>query len=235
MKAKILFFIPLFLNCAIVKSQVNQNFIEKIQDYKEKVQTTSSCLMFDNCIDTATFNIKTYMEMFPSLKMRNKNYVFDYYYHYFDSYYYSDEKPHIYVKNRRFNLIHHINRKADKINLQGEEREDFVRRSIYWFLNDSSHRAVHYIYPEDTEEGYLQYLYFLNFGELFALKWHSNYERKKVITNKQEFAELLSGDTTQLQHVLLFDTMFSVLFSSDAVIVKHRFSCTILPLRLPNA
>ena len=241
MKAKILFFIVLFLKFAILKSQTNVDFIKKIQNYKEAVKITASGLMFNDSIDTSTFNIKAYMEMYPAIKIKEKGYIFDYYY--YDNW--SDAKPHIYVKSKNFNLINHINKNADEIKLKGGERDDFIRRSIYWFLKDSCNKANQNVFPEDTEAGYFQYLYFYEFGEQFALKWHASYKKKKVITAKQELEEILnqyaeqlqqvdtigieremSGssisfcDTTALQHFLLSDSVISVQFNVDHVIVK---------------
>jgi len=236
MKVKTLFFIALFLKFAILKSQVNVDFIEKIQNYKEAIKLTTSNLMFNDFIDTSTFNIRAYMEMYPAIRIGKKGYVFDYYY--YDNF--LDGKPHIYVRNKKFNLLNHINKNADKIKLKGEEREDFIRRSIYWFLKDSCTKANRNVFPEDIEEGYLQYLYFYEFGELFALKWHANYEKKKVISTKQELKEILNQcleslqhidsmetvgsisfcDTTALQRFLLMDSIISMQFNTDYVIVN---------------
>ena len=235
-----LFFITLFLKFAILNSQVNID-IEKIQDYKKEVKIISSNLMFNDSIDTSTFSIKTYMGLYPSLKIRKKNYVFDYYY--FDDF--LDGKPYIYVRNKRFDLIKDVNKKADERKLKGEERTDFILRSLHYFLNDPINRANKNVIPEDTEKGYVHYLYFCEFGELFALKWHAGYKKKQVICSKKEIEGILKGyaerqiyadtinnandflledishcDTVALQNLLLLDSIISVQFNEDNVIVK---------------
>jgi hypothetical protein len=214
------------------------NFIEKIQDYKEKVKIVFNAQSERSSIDPGTFNIKTYMAMYPAIKIQNKNYLFDYYY--YDIF--TEGKPYIYVRNKKFNVVRHIYKKADKRNLQGRVREVFIRWKLSEFVADSCNKASNNVYPKETDEGYLQYLYFNNFGEIFALRWHADYNNKKVISNKQEIANLLqqyyeqkkdldeinntlmtifvSCDTTELQHFLLSDSICSLQFNSDAVIIR---------------
>ena len=242
MKAKILFFIIFFLKFIILKSQVYIDFIERIQNYKETVQLTLSNIMDNDLaykdIDTSTFNIKTYMAMYPAIEIGRKGIVFDYYY--YDNV--LDGKPYIYVKNKKFNLIKYVNQMADERSLKGNERLNFTLRSLHWFLLDPKYSAKNNVYPINTEEGYFQYLYFYEFGEQFAVKWHANYERKHVIITKQEINKILEQyfeqmqytdsmmnesveeivycDTVTLQSFLLTDSIVSIQFNTDAVRIK---------------
>ena len=241
MKIKILLLISFSLYFTISKSQVNIDFIEKVQSYKETVKVSSTSSFYNDYIDTSTFNIKTYMAKYPALKMEKKRYIYDYYY--YDNF--LDGSPFIYIRPQKFNLTNYINKKANKINLQGKEREEFIRRSLYYFLEDSCNKANKNVFPEDTEEGFLQYLYFHEFGENFALKWHARNKKKHIIATKQEVEKILEQcteqlsntdtindergqfkveiddcDTTALQNYLLSDTIVSVQFNRDNVIVK---------------
>ena len=195
MKVKLSFFIIFTLYFATLKSQ-NIDFIEKIQNYKETVKlvhTDSS--YYNDYIDTSTFNIKTYMEMYPALKSKKKNYVFDYYRITLHG------KPYIYVKKKKFNLIDHFNKMADERNLNGSERIEYIGRSIKYFLFDPLNEAYKNIVPEDTKEGYLQYLYFYELGELFALEWQSFFKKKHVIATKKEIDDIIKQCTEKLNIV----------------------------------
>jgi hypothetical protein len=242
MKVRLLLFIIFFQNIAISKSQVNVDFIEKIQNYNKTVKIIHSDLLSIDFIDTSTFNIKTYMDIYSAIKKINNNDVFDYYY--YDNFF--DGKPYLFVKNKKFNLTNHINKMANKRNLRGEERKSFIQRSLYCFLEDPLYRAKNNVYPSDKEEGYLQYLFFYEFGELFALKWHANYKKKHIINTKQEIEEILKQyteqqknsdsinnkndefrlevffdcDTITLQKFLFNDTLISIQFNTDNVIIK---------------
>lgn len=180
MKEMYLFILLCFISI-LTKAQNTYNFIEEVQCYKEQIKITTNSKMYNDFIDHSTFNIKMYMSFYNTLSIKKKNYKFDY--HYLDNF--LDAQPYIYIKKKNFNLTKNINKKANKINLKGEERESFIHSSYYYFFKDSSNRASYNVIPEDTEKGYLQYLYFYEFGELFALKWHAGYKYKKVINTKE--------------------------------------------------
>jgi len=241
MKSKLLLLVIFSLYFVTSKSQVNIDFIEKIQNYKEVIEIVHTDIFANDYLNPATFNIKTYMEMYPAIKIRRKNYIFDY--QYFDNF--LDGKPYIYVKKKNFNLMKHINKMADVRNLEEKERFNFINMCLYSFLEDPLYRAKKNIYPMNTEEGYLQYLYFYEFGELFALKWHANYKKKYVISRKQEIEEIINQcaehqqfadtvsdteqilrreisycDTDALQQFLLQDSIISIQFNPDNAIIK---------------
>ncbi len=218
--------------------------IEKIQEYKNGIKITRSNTTNKNRIDTSTFNINAYMKLYPALKKEpaEKRKVFDCYY--FDNFF--DGKPHIYIRNKNFNLIKHINKKADK-KLKADERNDFIQRNLFYFFNDSCNKADRHIVPDDTEEGYIQYLYFCEFGELFALKWHASYKEKEVICTKEKIAEIVKKyteeyryarttveldengetidpifecDTVALQNLLQMESVFFIQSDNDSFIIK---------------
>lgn len=210
------------------------DFIDRIQIYKESVKIKKSKEhffgVFVDEIDPSTFNLKTYIDMYSALKKRKESYVFDCYY--YDNF--LDGKPYIYVKSKNNNLIEDIKKEADKRLLEGDKRDDYIYRSLSYFLNDPYYDANNNIYPKDTEEGYCQYLYFCEFGELFALKWHANYSNKKVIcsmkkieevvkeyTEKERSSEdILHCDTAALQNLLVRDSPISIQIDIDNVIIK---------------
>jgi hypothetical protein len=169
-------------------SEKNIAFIEQVQSYQKDVKIKRGEAMFNDKIDMETFDIKYYLKIFDELTLKNKEYVF--YYYYFDNF--LDGKPYIYVKKRNFDLEKNINEFVNIFGVTGKNKESFIQSCFYHFLNDSINRAYNYVIPNPTERGFLQYLFFKEFGEQFALSWHANYKYKKVITTEKEIEEIVS-------------------------------------------
>lgn len=163
------------------KAQSNCDFIEKVQAYQRAVKLKQPHQKFD-VIDTTTFNTDTYKNLFTKLHLRagmELRCVF------------SDEGtggvPLLYAVPDTFNVENYIEQKLHKINLPNSEFEKFKRMNFECELAYEPQRKASYnMIPEDNEEGYLQFLYFSQMGEQFALKWHANYGLNSVICSKEE-------------------------------------------------
>jgi hypothetical protein len=177
---KILLFIFDILCFISVFSQIHySDFINKVQNYQKNVKITHNKDIFADVLDANTFNISDYMSIFDSIKVVDKKYTIDCFY--WDNFF--DGKPCLYVKTKNFNLIKFANKNADIIHLKGKERENYVHNRIGYFLQDSLHKAYRNIEPNNNAMGYLQYLFFYELGENFALKWHAANKSKQVIAD----------------------------------------------------
>ncbi|MDR1115791.1 MAG: hypothetical protein LBL33_06560, partial [Tannerella sp.] len=180
-------FIILFLTAFIAKAQISETaFIEKVQTYQDSVKIRRGRDMFDDTLDPATFNIKDYMKMFNTLKLKNPEHEYGCFY--FDNF--LDGKPYIYTGNHDFDIMEHVRAGAGKAELEDEEQR-FIRGELYRFLNDSVNRACNNVIPEDCVEGYLQYLFFREFGEQFALKWHAANKQKRIICTRKDIEKIV--------------------------------------------
>ena len=147
----------------IAKSQDYCDFIENVQNYQGSAKLKH--IGDYDVIDSATFNINTYLSSFDNIEVE-KEYRIGVYF--FDNY--LDGNPYLYaLKN---------DQKLDNNNNNN--------KSLYDFLNKTEIRAKKHIVPKDSEKGFLQYLFFCEMGEQFALKWHSNYNKKFIISTKKK-------------------------------------------------
>lgn len=200
-----------------VQSQDFTSFIQEVDDYKRSVKFNMS---FTD-IDSATFNLKEYLDKFDKIKVQN-GFLLDY--KFFDNV--LDGKPYIYAKTDSFELdeflkqetlksisIDTIYKQEIKINNKTpfdfqnkiEKPKEFTiqynpdsynsvyHRKLYNFLKDSVNRGYNYIIPTDNKEGYFQYLYFKEYGEKFCTKWHEAYNSKRIIVNKDEILKLIKN------------------------------------------
>jgi hypothetical protein len=166
----------------IAKSQENCDFIQKVQIYQDSVKLIH--IGDYDVIDSGTFDLKTYLSFFDSLEFVNK---FRFNVYYFDNF--LDGNPYLYALKENEKLV------------------DKNKNALYKFLNNPDSRAKNHIKPKDSEIGYLQYLFFYEIGEQFALKWHSNYYEKRIIcssdqinkvSNELETSEMFSTDSIGL-------------------------------------
>ena len=97
------------------------------------------------------------------------------------------------VHHGLFNFLNDTTQEVQEFEIRYDERqfEEAYHNKLYKFLNDSSNRAFNHVIPDDTDIGFLQYLFFCEFGEIFALKWHSNYKNKSIITSKKDILEII--------------------------------------------
>ncbi len=151
----------------IAKSQDYCDFIENVQNYQDsvKLKHTGDC----DIIDTVTFDIDTYLSSFDNIVIERNIKLM-----YISLIYFLDGNPYLYA-------------------LKNDQRlNDKNKKSLYKFLNKSEIRAKNHIIPKDTEIGFLQYLFFHEMGEQFALKWHSNYNEKFILCSKKKLDEVIN-------------------------------------------
>jgi hypothetical protein len=144
----------------ISKSQSYCNLIERIQDYQDSVKLKH--LSDFDILDSTTFNIHQYLSFFDEIEIE-EGIKFDVYY--LDNF--MDGNPYLYALK------------------EGQNPVIKNKKSTYIFLNRNEIRAKNHIKPKDTNNGFLQYLFFSEFGEQFALKWHANYDNKYIICSKE--------------------------------------------------
>lgn len=151
----------------ISKSQSYCDFIDRIQNYQDSVKLK---LLSDfDIIDSTTFNIHQYLSFFDDLEVEEGIRIDV---HYFDNF--LDGNPYLYALQ------------------EGQKLVKMNKNSTYNFLNRNEIRAKNHIKPNDTDKGFLQYLFFSEFGEQFALKWHANYNRKYIICSKKKLDEVVN-------------------------------------------
>ncbi len=165
------------INPLISKSQDYCDFIQKTQNYQDSVKLKSNG-EFD-ILDSNTFEINTYLSFFDKIEIEKGfkiNVCF------FDNF--LDGNPYLYALK------------------ENEKITDKNKKSLYKALNKPDFRAKNHVKPKDSEIGFLQYLFFSEMGEQFALKWHANYERKYIICSSDMINRLIKEHTD--------DEMFSV-------------------------
>jgi hypothetical protein len=178
----ILFIIPFQL----IKSQDFCDFFQKVQKYQSSVNLQHIANEYDR-LDTATFNLSTYLKFFDHLHV-SKNMKIGIYY--IDNE--LDGNPYLYAirKNQKLEKVVGIpTEKMLKKKNAKYSSDEYV--ALYYFLKDSSARAKNNIIPEDSEFGFLQYLFFSDMGERFALKWHSAKQNKSIICSSEMISQLV--------------------------------------------
>lgn len=174
-----------------VIAQENIDFIKKVQMVQDSVKLIRTD-KFPDLIDTSTFNIDNYFQFFDKLSLPTGSKI---------QYIFCDNKlggyPILYVKNDSVKIENYLEKKlgeyVKKYNLdKSNVTQEFIDFKKYEYLCGfaSIHNARKYVIPEDNETGYLQFLFFNEFGEQFALKWHTNYDQKSVIFSKDEIKRL---------------------------------------------
>jgi hypothetical protein len=201
-----------------VESQTYTDFINKIQIYQDSVKLTSG--KSSDTLDSITFNFGEYIRMFNKIKAAD-NYKLgcEYFDNFLDGqpYIYAlKDSNSLYntikrealkiirvdtVYKTRLKIVHHglfkflndTTKEIKEFEIRYDERQfkEAYHFKLYKFLNDPSNRAFNHIIPEDSEIGYIQYLFFSKFGEIFALKWHANYGSKSTITSKKDVSEII--------------------------------------------
>jgi len=185
LRAKMIFIFFFFANGVI--AQKNIAFLEKIQAYQDSVKLIMTG-EFPDQIDTSTFNINNYFRFFDNLSLPTDSKL---------QYIFCDDKlsgnPILFVKKDSIKMENYWKRKfgeyikqynLDKNNINQEFINSMKNEILCRFA--ATFNARKFIIPEDSEVGYLQFLFFNQFGEQFALKWHSNYGQKSVIFSKSE-------------------------------------------------
>lgn len=164
---KLIYYIIFLFTSLIAKSQNYCDFIQKVQNYQDYVKLKQ--VGDEDEVDMETFDVDIYLSLFNRIKV-DKGYKIGMYY--MDNF--LDGNPYLYVL------------KSD------QKLKDKSKEYFYNFLNKAEFKAKNHISPKDSEEGFLQYLFFYEMGEQFALKWHSCYNSKFIICNKKKQDEVIN-------------------------------------------
>lgn len=161
----------------ILNGQNYCDFIQKVQNYQDSVRLKSKG-DFD-ILDTTTFNLNTYLNFYDKLSVQPeiKIEVF-----FLDNF--LDGNPYLVAikKNQKLeSIIDSLYYRSKMLNLATDPIETKRSELFNKFLNDPNSKARNKLTPEDSEYGAFQFLFFAEMGEQFALKWHSNYNRKYII------------------------------------------------------
>jgi hypothetical protein len=138
------------------------NFVNRIQTYQNSVEIVYHPKE-DNKLKN--FNLKQYMSLFDKLTWKSKRFVVGSYY-YDDNYSYW--RPYLYARKKWSGLPR-------------------TKNQIFRYLNKPANRAYSHVIPEESEEGYFQYLFFHEYGDLFALGGPRSiyYERFVIVSETQ--------------------------------------------------
>lgn len=173
----------LFFSNFYATAQFNAvEFIDKVQTFQNSVE-----IEYNRCTEKqqlVCFNLNEYMQMFNALRIKDSQYVFD-------CFYFSEEMsgmPFLYVRQPDFNLLSHLETSMNTP--EGKQTKASLQQSIFYFLTNPANRACNNVIPEDTKEGYLQYIFFHEFGEQFALFWHAAYKRRTIVCSELELKEI---------------------------------------------
>ncbi len=220
MKIKLILIICLVLNVGlIVSAQTYCNFIKKVREYQNSVKLNEHLEEEPRIpeVDTTSFDIHVYMNLFNKLTLNSgkeclmvNNYNLD------------GGSPLLCVKDTAFNenkfVAEIITRQKNfidsivsknKLKYKSENLpEEKISRMVNFYENqkkaltrdyalrvlasDSVNKACNNLTPDDSRDGYLQYLFFNQMGEQFALFWHSYYMEKTVICDKRDIEYYLN-------------------------------------------
>lgn len=201
-----------------VKAQPYCDFIKKVQSYQDSVKLINR--KNDDIkpmeVDQTSFDINVYIQLFNKLSLPAGLEC-----HLYSNYNRDSGSPSLYVRTKNFNEKEHINQKLvqhslfidsliskkiiefKKDNLSEERVSHMIKlyesqkkcmnrdNALADFALDSRNKAYNNLIPEDSKEGYLQYLFFHQFGELFALFWHANYGNKSLLCSKKDIEYFL--------------------------------------------
>ncbi len=171
-------------------------FIRNVQSYQQKVITIKQ--ERHRIIDPNTFNISTYIGFFDKIYIRAGFRI--------DALYYGNSmggKPYLcrLSDTQDFTEVYELISKKNesskrmKGNLSSEANEKRYantidcNKKIRAFIKNTNIRQV--IIPEDSNLGFLQYLFLIEMGTQFALFWHSRYEIKYIVYSIEPIEELV--------------------------------------------
>jgi hypothetical protein len=215
----VLFIFVLFNNEFNTSAQTYCDFIKKVREYQNSVKLNEhwekKCIIQE--VDTSSFNINVYMNIFNKLTLNSgkvcllvNNYNLD------------NGSPLLWVKDIEFNenkfvaeiikrqknfIDSIISKNKSKyksenlpeekisrmVNFYDNQKKAFTRNyALRVLASDSVNKACNNLIPDDSRDGYLQYLFFNQMGEQFALFWHSYYMEKTVICNKKDIEYYLN-------------------------------------------
>jgi len=194
-------------------AQTSCDFIWKIRDYQKSVRLIEHSddeSKFQE-IDTVSFNINVYMSLFNRLKIdTGKKCCF------IGLYDNRAGGPLLYAQDNNFKESEYIslkiaeaNKRTDSIisqnilrykraNLPEENINKMIRfyenlkrshdrkYALTFYAREPGNKLCNNLIPDGSKEGYLQYLFFHQMGEQFALFWHSYYGEKTVLCDRKD-------------------------------------------------
>ena len=204
------------------------SFIDNVQAYQDSVDIKHVENGYKDELDSNTFSTEKYLQFFTECKLPDSSTVKTFY---LDNF--SDGKPYIIAMD-----TNHLNRNYELLKRNNFRyklhKNDSIHRLFYDFVTVEKLRAKNKITPTNSEMGYLQYLFFHEFGELFALKWHESYNDKEILTGgwkidsiENEIRDLHSVFTDLDSLVMLKELDFTPDFvwnkeSVEISVVEHR-------------
>ena len=214
MNRKLILFICLVFNIGfIAKAQSYCDFIKKVREYQHSIKLNEHWEDEYQIpeVDTTSFDINVYMSFFDRLTLKTGNRAF-----FVNFYSKDAGSPALCVQDTAFNMDKFVdeiitnhnqyvdsifdqkkteylseNYPEDKINrwdrIRENQKKSFTRNwALIRYALDSANRVCNNLIPEDTPIGYLQYLFFNQMGEQFALFWHANsLEKTTYIKNRE--------------------------------------------------
>jgi hypothetical protein len=203
------------------RAQTSCDFIKNVRAFQKSVKIKE--YFGDESkvpeVDTTSFNINVYMRLFNRLKVDSGKVCC-----LIGCYDNRAGGPLLYAKDKNFNEYEYISRKIsearEKIdsiisqNILKYKRDNLsenqINRMIRFYENlkrsydrtyaliiyarDPGNKLCNYLIPDDSQEGYLQYLFFNQMGEQFALYWHSYYGEKTVLCDKRDLEYFISKE-----------------------------------------
>ena len=176
-----------------VAAQTYTYFINKVQTYQDSVKLTSG---ESTSIDSTTFNFEEYIRMFNKIKTESSYKLGC---EFFDNF--LNGQPYIYAlkdTNSLYNTIKQKVLKNIRVDTLYQTKLKIAHHGLFKFLNDTTKEVQEFeiIYDERKfEEAYHYMLYkFLNDSSnraIFALKWHSNYKNKSIITSRKDIFDII--------------------------------------------
>ncbi len=189
--------IQLLLTCSftILCGQNPCDFINKVQEYQKntELKLRSGHIV----IDSSTFDIVTYINLFDRLRIDPGKLC---------NVYYKpgilEGEPIIYIIPDSLNVSMHIKEREQQI-IRGrpllldaiQDTTGLYESLSYDFFNNPERRALNNIIPENTESGLVQFLFFYEMGEQFCLIGHSNYNQKMILCNQDNIKKAIKGYT----------------------------------------
>jgi hypothetical protein len=215
----------------LTKAQTLCDFVNKIQGYQQSITLNFKSIP---CTLDSSFNLTTYLSMFDQIKVSPglKSYV------YYD-YGILDGSPIIYVLPENYNLKDTVKKRVEKkteykylrTNLGLIYKDLRTRQSdtvgnyenqqylYYTYINDSTRRASNNMIPENSDDGFFQYLFFNTMGEQFALFWHAGYFQKRIICSEVSLKVMINDykdsdsfevDKNKLNSLIKIDTSIGI-------------------------
>jgi hypothetical protein len=154
-----------------ISSQDNIDFLRTVKQYQDSVKFVLPWRT-PPIIDTTTFNINTYLRIFNKLKLPS-GLKCQYTYRYDGS----SGTPLLYVVKDSFDLESYLEKETKEYFKQNNfdttkitpKDTKFIKRIVAHYRYAYQNSLQKFIIPEDSKAGYLQYLYFNQFGEEFAM------------------------------------------------------------------